>query len=75
MEETPILAALESGVLTLTLNRPQRLNAMNHPLIEAVIREFARTAESSRARAPAPAWSDPTASLISASPWIGCSIP
>jgi 2-(1,2-epoxy-1,2-dihydrophenyl)acetyl-CoA isomerase len=42
MEETPILAALESGVLTLTLNRPQRLNAMNHPLIEAVIREFAR---------------------------------
>ena len=29
--ETPVLAALESGVLTLTLNRPQRLNAMNNP--------------------------------------------
>ena len=30
MEETPVLAALEGGVLTLTLNRPQRLNAMSH---------------------------------------------
>ena len=42
MEETPVLAALESGVLTLTLNRPQRLNAMSHALIEAVIAEIAR---------------------------------
>ncbi|MDI1283400.1 MAG: 2-(1,2-epoxy-1,2-dihydrophenyl)acetyl-CoA isomerase PaaG [Reyranella sp.] len=42
MEETPLLAALESGVLTLTLNRPQRLNAMSQPLIAAVIAEIAR---------------------------------
>jgi 2-(1,2-epoxy-1,2-dihydrophenyl)acetyl-CoA isomerase len=36
MAETPVLAALESGVLTLTLNRPERLNAMNNALIEAM---------------------------------------
>ena len=51
MEETPVLAALESGVLTLTLNRPQRLNAMSHPLIEAVIREFARARDDQAVRA------------------------
>lgn len=42
MEETPVLAVLEDGVLTLTLNRPARLNAMNNALIEAMIRELAR---------------------------------
>jgi 2-(1,2-epoxy-1,2-dihydrophenyl)acetyl-CoA isomerase len=36
MAETPVLTALESGVLTLTLNRPERLNAMNNALIEAM---------------------------------------
>ena len=30
MEETPVTAALGGGVLTLTLNRPQRLNAMSN---------------------------------------------
>ena len=51
MEETPVLAALESGVLTLTLNRPQRLNAMSHALIEAVIRELARARDDQAVRA------------------------
>src|SRR5262245_29219063 len=30
MDRTPVIAALEAGVLTLMLNRPQRLNAMNN---------------------------------------------
>ena len=38
MDETPVLSAVEDGVLTLTLNRPQRLNAMNSALIEAMNR-------------------------------------
>jgi 2-(1,2-epoxy-1,2-dihydrophenyl)acetyl-CoA isomerase len=42
MEKTPVIAALENGVLTLMLNRPQRLNAMSNPLIEAMNRELAR---------------------------------
>ena len=29
MEETPVLSALEGGVLTLTLNRPGSANGMN----------------------------------------------
>lgn len=51
MEETPVLAALEGGVLTLTLNRPQRLNAMSHGLIEAMNRELARARDDSAVRA------------------------
>ena len=42
MERTPVIAALEGGVLTLTLNRPQRLNAMSNALIEAMNHELAR---------------------------------
>ena len=42
MEETPVLSSVADGVLTLTLNRPQRLNAMNNALIEAMNRELAR---------------------------------
>ena len=42
MERTPVIAALEGGVLTLMLNRPQRLNAMNNALIEAMNHELAR---------------------------------
>ena len=34
MDETPVLSALEGGVLTLTLNRPQRLNAMTSYLAD-----------------------------------------
>jgi 2-(1,2-epoxy-1,2-dihydrophenyl)acetyl-CoA isomerase len=43
--ETPVLAALDGGVLTLTLNRPQRLNAMSHQLIERLIAELKRARE------------------------------
>src|SRR5471032_1165743 len=56
MEETPVLAApvldvVESGVLTLTLNRPQRLNAMSQPLIAALSEQIARAAGHSKIRA------------------------
>jgi 2-(1,2-epoxy-1,2-dihydrophenyl)acetyl-CoA isomerase len=50
-EETPVLAALESGVLTLTLNRPQRLNAMSNALIEVMNRELARARDDADIRA------------------------
>lgn len=42
MEETPVLAALDGGVLALTLNRPARLNAMSQPLIAAMIEQIER---------------------------------
>ena len=51
MEETPVLAALESGILTLTLNRPQRLNAMSQPLISALREQIARAASDEAIRA------------------------
>jgi 2-(1,2-epoxy-1,2-dihydrophenyl)acetyl-CoA isomerase len=51
MERTPVIAALEGGVLTLMLNRPQRLNAMSHALIEAMNRELARARDSEDVRA------------------------
>jgi len=51
MEGNPVLAGLEGGVLTLTLNRPERLNAMNNPLIEAMNRELARARDDGNIRA------------------------
>ncbi len=51
MEETPVLAALDGGVLTLTLNRPQRLNAMSQPLIAALKEQIARAAGDGAIRA------------------------
>jgi 2-(1,2-epoxy-1,2-dihydrophenyl)acetyl-CoA isomerase len=51
MEETPVLAAVADGVLTLTLNRPQRLNAMNNALIEAINRALARARDDAAIRA------------------------
>jgi len=51
MEETPVLATLEAGILTLTLNRPQRLNAMSHPLIEALIGQLGRARDDAEVRA------------------------
>jgi len=51
MNETPVLAAFESGVLAFTLNRPERLNAMNNPLIEAMNRELKRARDDDTVRA------------------------
>lgn len=36
MTEQPVLADVADGVMTITLNRPQRLNAMSHALIAAM---------------------------------------
>lgn len=51
MDRTPVIAALEDGVLTLTLNRPQRLNAMSPALIEAINHELARAKDDADIRA------------------------
>jgi 2-(1,2-epoxy-1,2-dihydrophenyl)acetyl-CoA isomerase len=37
MDETPVVSSVEDGVLTLRLNRPERLNAMSESLIAALI--------------------------------------
>jgi 2-(1,2-epoxy-1,2-dihydrophenyl)acetyl-CoA isomerase len=50
-EEIPVIATLESGVLTLRLNRPQRLNAMSNALIEAMNCELVRAREDANIRA------------------------
>jgi 2-(1,2-epoxy-1,2-dihydrophenyl)acetyl-CoA isomerase len=51
MDRTPVIAALEGGVLTLMLNRPQRLNAMSPGLIEAMIHELGRARDDDDIRA------------------------
>jgi 2-(1,2-epoxy-1,2-dihydrophenyl)acetyl-CoA isomerase len=51
METTPVIAVLENGVLTLVLNRPQRLNAMSNALIEAMNHELARARDDGDIRA------------------------
>jgi 2-(1,2-epoxy-1,2-dihydrophenyl)acetyl-CoA isomerase len=51
MEGSPVLAALDNGLLSLTLNRPERLNAMNNPLIEAMNCELARARDDANIRA------------------------
>src|SRR4029077_12341116 len=51
MDGTPVIAALEGGVLTLMLNRPQRLNAMSPGLIEAMKHELARARDDGDIRA------------------------
>jgi 2-(1,2-epoxy-1,2-dihydrophenyl)acetyl-CoA isomerase len=51
MERTPVIAVREAGVLTLMLNRPHRLNAMNPALIEAVNHELRRAGDDHDIRA------------------------
>ena len=51
MERTPVIVVREAGVLTLILNRPQRLNALNPALIEAVNHELARARDDQDIRA------------------------
>jgi 2-(1,2-epoxy-1,2-dihydrophenyl)acetyl-CoA isomerase len=41
-KETPLIATLEQGVLALTLNRPERLNAMTEELIGQLVEQFDR---------------------------------
>lgn len=40
MQDAPLLVSLDNHVLTLTLNRPDRRNALNGEVIEALIEEF-----------------------------------
>ncbi len=42
--QSVLLESLEAGVLTLTLNRPERMNALNIPLQEALGRAVQRAA-------------------------------
>jgi 2-(1,2-epoxy-1,2-dihydrophenyl)acetyl-CoA isomerase len=51
MDESPVLATLDGGVLILTLNRPARLNAMSNALIEAMNRALARARDDAAIRA------------------------
>lgn len=50
-EETPVLVALESGVLSLTLNRPTRLNAMSQALIASISEQIGRAGSDDAVRA------------------------
>jgi len=50
-DEPPLLAALDGGVLTLTLNRPERLNAMSRELIGLMIEQLDRALGESTIRA------------------------
>jgi 2-(1,2-epoxy-1,2-dihydrophenyl)acetyl-CoA isomerase len=38
---TDLLATLEAGVLTLTMNRPEAKNAMSRPMVEALGKQLA----------------------------------
>src|SRR5215475_7995186 len=51
MDRTPVIAVRESGVLTLLLNRPQRLNAMSSGLIDAMNHELGRARQDPDIRA------------------------
>ena len=51
MDRTPVIAVWESGVLTLILNRPQRLNAMSADLIDAMNHELSRACQDPDIRA------------------------
>jgi 2-(1,2-epoxy-1,2-dihydrophenyl)acetyl-CoA isomerase len=42
MEETPVISSLDNGVLTLRLNRPERLNAMSQSLITRLREQITR---------------------------------
>ena len=46
-----LLAQLEAGVLTLTLNRPERLNALNAVLTQALLAAIKRAAADGDCRA------------------------
>jgi len=49
--ESPVLSAREGAVLTLTLNRPSRLNALDHALLDALLKELRAAARDGGVRA------------------------
>lgn len=50
MTEPPLLATLADGVLTLTLNRPAKLNAIDNPLAEALLDALRSAADAPEVR-------------------------
>jgi 2-(1,2-epoxy-1,2-dihydrophenyl)acetyl-CoA isomerase len=50
-KETPLIATLEQGVLALTLNRPERLNAMTQELIGQLVEQIDRAMGEAEVRA------------------------
>ena len=44
IEQPYVLRAVEDGVVTLTLNRPQARNALSLPMLQALDRELAAVA-------------------------------
>lgn len=51
MDETPILSTLDQGVLTITLNRPDKLNSFNEPMHLALREQIERAHDDSGVRA------------------------
>ncbi len=50
MTEQPVVADIADGVMTITLNRPQRLNAMSHELIAAMNETLDRARDDAKVR-------------------------
>ena len=51
MSEQAVLESMERGLLTVTLNRPERRNALNHALTASLLDAFARAATNPEVRA------------------------
>jgi hypothetical protein len=52
--EQHLIEAVSEGVATLTLNRPERLNALSTPIMEGLLDALPRLARLSRRSGPAP---------------------
>jgi 2-(1,2-epoxy-1,2-dihydrophenyl)acetyl-CoA isomerase len=50
-EDPQVLAAVEGAVLSLTLNRPEKLNAINYAMIAGLLEELDRARDNDRIRA------------------------
>jgi enoyl-CoA hydratase/carnithine racemase len=51
MTDTSILSDLQDGILTITLNRPDKLNAMSYPMLDALLQELDRADQDDAVRA------------------------
>ena len=51
MSDSPILTELKDQILTLTLNRPDQLNAMSYPMLDALMLELERADNNDEVRA------------------------